>query len=290
MNKLGLSIHPWWVNGNLDKMEKELEAIAYAGAECCELVLQGMDVIIGGNIIPERFGRIRRMMLKFPLQYTLHLPYELNLLDVDAALLYRKVFLAGIEFARMTDIKVIVYHAGSVKNTKTETFERLRQEEAALMRELAVEAGDICICMENAPFYDTDEYSAGKSAEEMVQLVRMVDMPNFNITFDIGHSYMSCAGDHATLLENVRKVLPYVGHIHLHDNFGISLPMTECDYNHRITCGAADIHLPLGWGEIPLAQVMKILCDYQGIINLEIEKRFEDQYENSLAFVRRTFN
>jgi sugar phosphate isomerase/epimerase len=44
--------------------------------------------------------------------------------------------------------------------------------------------------------------------------------------------------------------------------------------------------LPLGWGSIPLPEVLNILTAYDGIINLEIEKRFADQYASSLEIVR----
>jgi sugar phosphate isomerase/epimerase len=54
-----------------------------------------------------------------------------------------------------------------------------------------------------------------------------------------------------------------------------------------IACGAADLHLPLGWGKIPVKEVIAALAGYDGIINLEIEKRFDDQYEASLDIVRR---
>jgi hypothetical protein len=47
-----------------------------------------------------------------------------------------------------------------------------------------------------------------------------------------------------------------------------------------------DIHLPLVWGSMPIPEILNILIPYNGIINLEIEKRFADQYASSLEIVR----
>jgi sugar phosphate isomerase/epimerase len=140
--------------------------------------------------------------------------------------------------------------------------------------------------MENGPFYQAGDYSAGITADAMMDFYGQVNLPNFLLTYDIGHGFLRLGGDNHALVRDIRKLLPCIGHIHLHDNFGIPLPMSQYDYNHRIACGAADIHLPLGWGSIPIPNVLNELAAYNGIINLEIEKRFADQYAESLEIVR----
>jgi sugar phosphate isomerase/epimerase len=264
----------------LNKLRQELDSIKAAGADYCELVIHALDVVIGGHLVSSRVNAVHKLMREYEFAYTLHLPYELNLLCPDAAPLYEKTFRASIDFAKEVGIGLIVYHAGIT--AKKDTVQR----EVKIIQDLAVHAGDIKLCMENGPFYQAGDYSAGITADAMLDICRKVNLPNFLLTYDIGHGFLQLGGDAQALLRDLRKLLPCIGHIHLHDNLGISLPMTRHDYSHRIACGAADIHLPLGWGSIPILEVLHILTAYNGIINLEIEKRFADQYASSLEIVR----
>jgi sugar phosphate isomerase/epimerase len=281
-NKLGLSIQPQYINGNMEMLGKELLRVERAGADCCELVLHGLDVVAGGRLVPTRVKTVLGLLRGHRLEYTLHLPYDLNMLELDTLRIYTDVFKAGIEFAHMADIRVIVFHAGTAKRYNGDIF----RAEAESVSRLAREAKGIALCMENPVILSDDVYSAGKSTDNMIEFCNWVNAPNCKLTFDVGHYYLRCKGDKAELPAAIAKAKPHIGHIHLHDNFGLALPMTEHDCSHRIVCGAADLHLPLGWGTIPVGEVMAALSGYDGIINLEIEKRFDDQYESSLKIVR----
>lgn len=282
MIKLGLSIHPRWIEGSLKRLEEELAEIKNTGADCCELVLHAFDVIIGDRIIPERLDAILRVLEDCDLEYTLHLPYELNLLCSTSPELHFNTFLAGIKFAKAVGIGLIVYHAGIARSFD----ESALCVEAKLIKTLAKEAGDILICMENPPFLDDSFFSAGFTACGMIDFVNEISLPNFKLTFDLGHSFLGHHGNETALLKDLRTLLPYVGHIHLHDNLGARTMICDNDFSQRVALGAADIHLPLGWGRIPVKEIMYQLKDWDGIIDLEIEMRFQEQYVKSLAFVR----
>jgi sugar phosphate isomerase/epimerase len=282
-NKLGISIDPPHINGNMELLRKELQRVENSGADCCELVLHGLDVVVGGRLNPARVNTVLALLRERKLEYTLHLPYELNLIDTDILEIYTNIFRAGIEFARMANMRVIVFHAGITRRDDKDAF----RAEAERVRRLAKEADGIALCMENPVILSDDVFSAGKSAESMTAFCERVNAPNCKLTFDVGHYYLRRNGNRDELLEAIATAMPYIGHIHLHDNCGIALPMSERDYNHRIACGAADLHLPLGWGTIPVMEVITALSGYGGIVNLEIEKRFDDQYEASLELTRR---
>ena len=110
-NKLGISIEPPHINGNMEALRMGLLRVEQSGADCCELVLHGLDVVVGGRLVPVRVKTVLGVLREHDLQYTLHLPYELNLTDKDTLNLYTDVFKASIEFAQMSDMGVIVYHA-----------------------------------------------------------------------------------------------------------------------------------------------------------------------------------
>jgi sugar phosphate isomerase/epimerase len=267
----------------MELLRKELQRVENSGADCCELVMHGLDVVVGGRLNPSRVTTVLGFLRERKLEYTLHLPYELNLIDTDTLGIYTDVFKAGIEFARMANMSIIVFHAGITKRDDKDAF----RAEAERVSRLAKEADGITLCMENPVILSDEVFSAGKSAESMIEFCERVNAPNCKLTFDVGHYYLRRNGNRDELLEAITKAMPYIGHIHLHDNCGIAIPMSEHGYNHRITSGAADLHLPLGWGTIPIKDVITALSGYDGIINLEIVKRFDDQFEASLELTRR---
>lgn len=40
-------------------------------------------------------------------------------------------------------------------------------------------------------------------------------------------------------------------------------------YPNRLLFGLGDLHLPPGWGEVPLDEVLDLLEDYEGVFRLE---------------------
>ena len=300
MIKIGQSMHPNWVNGDLSKLDEELRQFKEAGAESCELVLHGLDVIVGARIIDLREKALLNVLRKHDLSFTLHMPHGLNLLDIDNIDIYVEIFRAAIDFAQAAGIGLINYHAGKKKvemkinpDAYAIAEERAKQDPNTLIfneidqiRSLAKDAPDILICMENAQFGNDPEISAANNADGMLEFFRQVNLANFKLTFDIGHSFLSHNGDKSALLKDMERLLPYTGHIHLHDNCGFRKDIKVFDGGHRLVLGTGDIHLPLGWGSVPVKEALGLLSNYNGIVNLETERRFFQYYSDSIAFVR----
>ena len=298
-------MHPNYVNGDLDKLDGELKEFKSAGAETCELVLQGLDVIIGTRVIESRQDALINILRKHDLDYTMHMPHGLNLLDTEMLDIYLEIFRSSIAFAKAAGIKLINYHAGVIRRKRDEkpTAEgetkpegeskpdpaTLIQNEAEQIKLLAASAPDITLCMENALFGDNKEqedFSAAVDTSSMIDFYNKVDMPNFKLTFDIGHRHLALDGNNDALLADMEKLLPYIGHIHLHDNCGYRKEMREAFGGQRLVVGAGDIHLPLGWGTVPIKESLSLLKNYKGIINLEIEHRFSYHYSDAVSIVR----
>ena len=282
MIKIGQSIHPNRTNGDINRLDEELRQIKEAGADCCELVLQGLDAVIGGRVIPARQDALVEALQKYELEYTLHMPHGLNLLDKEMLEIHLDVFRAGIEFSQAAGIKLINYHAG-----KTKTDDKsLIQKEIEEVKQLAKSAPDILLCMENPPLNTKTEFSAANSADGMIAFYEQVGMENFKLTFDTGHSLLNHNGEKNALLEDLNRLLPYTGHIHLHDNCGTQADMKAAGFGDRLACGIGDIHLPPGWGRLPMEEIFALLKGFGGIVNLEIEHRFRYHYGESISFVR----
>ena len=282
MVKIGQSMHPNRVNGDLSRLDEELEQIKEAGADSCELVLQGLDVVVGCKIIASRCDAVLEILKKHDLEYSLHMPHGLNLLDAEMLGMNVDVFRASIEFSKVAGIKVINFHAGRSK-TDDKT---LMQKEAVMSKLLAESAPDILFCMENPPLNVKEDFSAALSAEAMINFYNLVGLENFKLTFDIGHSFLNHFGDVNLMLEDMDRLLPYTGHIHLHDNCGTQMDMRTAGFGNNIVCGIGDAHLPIGWGRLPMDDILSRLSCFNGIVNLEIEHRFNYQYHDCIAFVR----
>ena len=306
MKKIGQSMHPNWVNGDLERLEEELQQFQDAGAQSCELVLNGLDVIIGARIIPVRLDAVIKLMRKFDMDYTLHMPHGLNLMDADNLEVNMKIFRETIEFVRAAGINVINYHAGmkriddklrpdkgvgssdSSENSEKPVLDSdtLIRNEIEQIKSLVKEAPDITFCMENALFSTEPVISAMNSVASTIEFHKQVGFPNFKLTFDIGHNFLFNKGDKDTMLSDLRQLLPYTGHIHLHDNCGIRADARDPFGFQRLIMGTGDIHLPLGWGSLPIEEALGLLDDYDGIVNLEIEQRFKSYYKDCIDTVR----
>ena len=282
---VGQSVHSRYVDGNLAKLETELAQIEDAGADSCELILHCLDVVVGGQVISARQAGVLDILRAHNLRYTMHMPYDMNFQTTEFLDLYVSAFRAGINFAQTAGIEVLVHHFGKAS---THDPARLTQE-IQVIKDFAESAPDLPFCMENPTFFtDFRGYSVGQSAESMISFVEHIGLPNVKLTFDVGHSFLNHRGNAEAVLQELAQLLPYIRHVHLHDNCGLPFAMWENDYIHRLACGTADLHLPLGWGCAPIAQALALLKGtFNGTINLEIEERFHDQYSESIALVRR---
>jgi sugar phosphate isomerase/epimerase len=72
----------------------------------------------------------------------------------------------------------------------------------------------------------------------------------------------------------VREIRPCVRHIHLHDNFGKACASYEKKQYELVATGRGDLHLPPGWGEIPMREMFELLGDYSGVVLLELRPRY----------------
>lgn len=118
---------------------------------------------------------------------------------------------------------------------------------------------------------------------KIVEQVEAVGHPSLGICLDLAHLYLATNQLGIDYLEAVRQAAPHLRHIHANDNFG-RLDDAYDDLGQRNPYGEGDLHLPPGWGSIPLADALGQLPDYEGILILEIRPR----YRGELAEARET--
>ncbi|MFE4712644.1 sugar phosphate isomerase/epimerase family protein [Paenibacillus sp. NPDC056722] len=305
MNKkgIGISLNAELVNGDLEALERHLGYIANAGCDYAELILHGLDVVIGGRVHQKRLERVRQVLDKYELGYTMHLPYELNLLSCSKGDDYERVFEAGIELSAAIGADTIVYHSSYAELTdhnlmqhyfptygrlpREELFQILLEEDATKLRRLGSIAKDagITIGVENNIWYDIkNDYTYGMNPQTLVEHVRYVGLDNVGITLDVGHCYLTSIAYGYDFKKAIEAALPYVKHLHVHDNFGELYDAKA--FMSNLPYGYGDLHLPVGWGDIPYEEVFQWIEPYQGIVNMEIEFRLYPHFQEAVEDMR----
>jgi len=130
------------------------------------------------------------------------------------------------------------------------------------------------------------KYKYGTKIEELVDQVKKIDRDNAGITLDFGHAYLASKYYRFKFLDSIKLALPYIKHLHIHDCFGKSQQLYgEQDIN-LIQFGIGDMHMPVGWGEIPYDKIFPLLQNYNGVLCLELKPRYKKFYKYSLERVK----
>ncbi|HBY57012.1 MAG TPA: hypothetical protein DEG96_04035 [Candidatus Atribacteria bacterium] len=130
------------------------------------------------------------------------------------------------------------------------------------------------------------KYKYGTKIEELVDQVKKIDRDNIGITLDFGHAYLASKYYHFRFLDSIKLALPYVKHVHIHDCFGKFKASPEDRDIDLIQFGIGDMHMPIGWGEIPYKKIFRLLKDYNGVLSLELKPRYKRFYRYSLERVK----
>ena len=94
-------------------------------------------------------------------------------------------------------------------------------------------------------------------------------------------------------VEAATNIKELIAHIHVHDNFGDAVHHYEKQQTHQIPFGRGDSHMPVGWGEIPIEEILSTYIDtYHGMFMMELRSRYfsrvkesRENLEKILAFI-----
>lgn len=131
---------------------------------------------------------------------------------------------------------------------------------AATWKELATLAAaqQVTVMLENV--YETEPGL-------FLEVIDRVAAPNLKVCLDVGHLLAFGGGDFPRWLA---ALTPVIGHLHLHDNHG-----------------AADEHLALGSGQVPLEYLLNYLADRDLKPLITLEPHQEGSLQPSLEYLAR---
>ena len=250
---------------------EDLEALKSAGPDFVEIWPHQLSVILGGSLNPARLEPIQELLLEADLDYTVHTPLEVNLMDLTMFDLQRAVLDASLWFASCIGAEVVVCHAGQRVGERDARYNLRNQlaAERSALREAGDLAGELGITIAVENYYPElpisrgliYDYSAWPS--ELAEQVFAVDHPAVGVCLDVGHAALAANFFGFDYLEECAAVAPLVRHLHLHDNLQRVNLAGDTSASEHPVYGLGDLHLPPGRGTIPLRD-MFLGVDFPG--------------------------
>lgn len=296
MNAIGMSTGLDSPTEPLASMRPRLDRIAALGFTHAEISAKSLGVVINGELYADRLSSLQHALAGCPLELTLH-GSEIasglggNLMDITTAS-QRSAVAADIALAAAIGATVVVYHSGMLRDPGGDADSvaaGLVAERIALaeLGDVAGEAG-ITIAVENRDpvgrYVLRNAY--GLDLDRLAAQIEAVNHPYVGVCLDVGHAFLACAYLGHDYLPAIERIAPLTSHIHLSDNFGKVQLDETADPAENLIHGLGDLHLPPGWGAIPLESVFRIDFPREPIVLLELNPRFDAHLPEILATIR----
>jgi sugar phosphate isomerase/epimerase len=251
---------PWKRPESLFGLAEDLEASKRAGADFVELMPHNLGVILGGNLDSSRLLPVQELLLEAGLDYTVHAPLEVNLMDLAARQVQRDVLDASLRFAGSIGAQIVVCHAGQriASRDARYSFKGQLAVERRALREAGETAGElgITIAVENyypeLPLVRGAVYDYSVWPSELAEQIASVDHPAVGLCLDVGHAALAANVFGFDYFEECNAAAPLVRHVHLHDNLMKTNLLGEPPVSEHLVYGLGDLHLPPGMGTVPL--------------------------------------
>lgn len=263
---------------DLSDLAGELDMIEGLGVESIELPTYDMDIVVGGRIRQPQLAALQRACAGRDVGFTVHGPLALNFMDAAWRLpRHFEVLEASLDVAAAVDATNYVLHAGVAP------MEQAQALEAAYDRQLEwlARAGDLAaargltICVET--LFTDDGRTHTPTPARLARELAALDHPAVRATIDFSHSYLrlDVEGRRADYIAEVAALAPFAQHLHIHDSFGRQDDIWMFTEGERLAFGHGDLHLPVGWGDIPWAELMAACSFPQGVVfNIELKQRY----------------
>lgn len=294
MLKIGVKIDEVRIDGNLKKLRSDLSHYKEIGMKATEIPVHGLDAIKYGRLDTRQVERIKGILKNFDFQYSVHCPNPLNLMDRGNPELHISVFKAALEFASEIGSEIVVYHPGRYVpeealpvndkvNISEDEKRRLLDFEATTIQNISSEFPGIIICMENArPYLFHSPYCYAEQPTLLKEQVLRINRDNVKTNLDFGHLYMASKFYDFDPVTAASEIKDLIAHTHIHDNFGNAVYYHEKQQTHQIPFGKGDSHMPVGWGEIPIKEILSTFIDsYGGMFMMELRSRYFEHIKES---------
>ena len=289
MKKIGFSSQ--CPNGDISALTDQIKMCKEAGVDSLEISIFETDVICGKKINQPELKILKNTLLNQDIDCTVHGELTVNLLDQEHFDSHIEVLKRDIEVSGEIKATHLVTHFGQTTNKIYENKElylshlKRQQECYTEMGEYAKEH-NVTLAIENLFPFNLDSYAPLPS--EIAKQLNDIDHPNVKCCLDISHGYINCTFRNAHFIDEIKKMAPLSEHIHMHDSFGINKSMWTFMPAEDTSYGQGDLHLPLGWGDIPFEKIFtEIQFPEKLNLNFELPERYLKYFNENIKEAKR---
>ncbi len=257
---------------DFERLRQNLDEALKLGLDFVELPLFAMDLIAGGRILPSQLRRLKEAIAGRGLSYTAHGPIGINFMHPrDALSRHLAVARATIEVAAEIGAVHLVLHTGHMPGQEEAAIEAAygaQRDAFASLGEIAA-IHSLVIAVENIFVMEAGVYTALPS--RLAREIEAIGHPNVRGCLDFSHGAITCKAQGADYLSEAKALARVARHLHIHDSFGDPAHLRTYTRSERVAFGLGDLHLPVGWGDLPWNEMMRAF-DFEPdvIFNLEL--------------------
>ncbi|AMJ60386.1 sugar phosphate isomerase/epimerase family protein [Bosea sp. PAMC 26642] len=279
--------HP---KSDLSDLPAILDRVEALGVETIELPTFAMDLIVGGRIQRGHLALLKQACAGRKLAYTVHGPLAINFFD-DPARLPRhfEVMKASLEIAAEVGAIHYVVHSGIMPTRPAEVIEAAygRQREWLARIGDVAKTSNLLVCVETMFGGHRGDMHAS-TPSRLAQELSAIDHPNLWATLDFSHSFLRLGYFGGDYLAEIAALAPFSKHLHIHDSFGRADAIETWNPSEKLAFGHGDLHLPVGWGEIPWQALMETCTFPDGVVfNIELSPRYWYAVEDCVAATKK---
>lgn len=272
--------------GSTARLDELLRAVADAGYSHAEVDPRAWDVWLAGEVNAVELARWSQVLDRHrdKLSYTLHGPLDANLFEHTDRRVHVSLMRAAAEVAGAVGAEVVVIHPGWRPRGSVQPLADLLAAEREVLATLGEQAttwgGRVAV----ETWYSAAgvDYSYAVWPEQLAAQIEAVAHPAVGVCLDFSHLFLAAKWFGFDFLDGVRTLAPLSAHLHVQDTFGLA------DDRDVPALGLGDLHLPPGWGRIPLADAFAV-GDFALAPVLMVEllaDRFLPHLESALATAR----
>jgi len=287
--KIGFTLKP--SNAQIDDFREQLVFFEEIGAGSVEIPLYELDVLCGKKIVQHELKFLQETLKPSNLNFSLHGSMSVNLMDEEYLDDHIEILKRDIEVSEAINSKILVTHFGyiNIEDYKNkEKYKKLLQNQTEIYFKMAeyAKSHGVTLAIENIFPFTPSSYAPLPS--EIAKEILLINHPNAKTTIDFSHAYLNCTHNKVDFIEQIRTMVPITQHLHIHDSFGKLKKMDTYMHSEDVTYGQGDIHLPLGWGDIPFQKIFSTFSFSSDIfLNFELSTRYKRYYQSNYEYAKK---
>ena len=265
-------------NGDITALSNQIEKLKEAKVDSLEVPIYETDVICGKKINQQELKILKDTLNNKNFNYTVHGELSVNLFDQENFNDHKEVLKRDIEVSGEIQASHLITHFGQTLNDIYDnkdlynTYLDRQNECYAEMGEYAKKNG-VTLAIENLFPFELKNYAP--LPNEIAKQLNKINHPNIKCCLDISHGYINCTHRNVHFFDEIKEMAPLSEHIHMHDSFGLMERVWTYINAEDTSYGQGDLHLPLGWGDIPFNKIFEEIKFPKNLnLNFELPERY----------------